>query len=154
MNYESITTCDVCNGKGLGVVLWVSGCDVQCKGCHNMETWDANSGNEFTNETLSLLIEELKRDGIERLTLTGGHPLMPCNRQQVKEIIEHVREVTPNIKIWLYTGYYYNRDMDKECKNICKMCDVVVDGPYVESLKNGKLKFRGSSNQRIIKVKR
>lgn len=153
MNYESITTCDVCNGEGLGVVLWVSGCDVHCKGCHNKDTWEPDSGKKFTEESLKLLCGELNRSSIKRLTLSGGHPLMPCNRSDVKNIIQHVRTYYPEISIWLYTGYYY-KDMDKECKGICKMCDVVVEGPYIASLRDNSLSFRGSSNQNIIKFKK
>ena len=107
MNYANITTCDVCNGEGLGVVLWVTGCDVHCHGCHNPETWDPSSGNKFTSEVLDVLVKELSKDGIDRLTLTGGHPLMPCNRETIKDIIKHIRKsliifVLSIIKILLY----------------------------------------------------
>lgn len=150
MNYNSITTCDVCNGEDVGVVLWVSGCDVKCKGCHNKQTWDPNSGKLFDDDALQILDSELNKDEIKRLTISGGHPLMPCNRQDIKNIILWVRENHPDIKIWLYTGYDY-KSMDKECKSICRMCDTVVDGQFVSKLADKSLPFRGSSNQNIIR---
>ena len=153
MNFESITTCDVCNGEGVGVVLWVSGCDIHCPGCHNKETWDPNSGKTFTSEDFDKIVEQLNRPEITRLTISGGHPLMPCNRSMVDLIIQGIRTRFGNTKkIWLYTGYKYE-DLDEECKSICNHCDVIVDGQYIESLKDISLEFRGSSNQRIIKMK-
>lgn len=152
MNYESITTCDVANGENFGVVLWVSGCDIQCPGCHNKETWDPSSGKPFTMEVFDKIVEQLNRPEIIRFTISGGHPLMPCNRGEVKTILQQVKNKFPDKKIWLYTGYKYE-DLDDECKYICSLCDVIVDGPYIEELKDLSLPFRGSSNQRIIKIK-
>lgn len=153
MNYESITTCDVSNGEGIGVVLWVSGCDIHCPGCHNKETWDPNSGKEFTIEVFDKIIEQLNRPEITRFTLSGGHPLMPCNRNMTRLILQGIRNRFNNSKkIWLYTGYNYN-ELDDECRYLCSLCDVVVDGPYIESLRDTSLPFRGSSNQKIIKIK-
>lgn len=152
MNYESITTCDVCNGEGIGVVLWVSGCDIHCPGCHNKSTWDPKSGKEFNTQALELIYKELKRPEITRLTISGGHPLMPCNKRKVELIIKEVKELFPDKKIWLYTGYNYE-ELDEECNHICNLCDVIVDGPYIEKLRDLSLPFRGSSNQRIIRIK-
>lgn len=151
MNYESITTCDIANGEGLGVVLWVSGCDVQCPGCHNKETWDPSSGKKFDEKALDLLSNELKRKEISRFTISGGHPLMPCNREVVREIIHWVK-LNFNVEIWLYTGYYYD-ELDDECRYIADICDVVVDGPFIKELADKSLAFRGSSNQNIIRIK-
>ena len=153
MNIENITTCDVCNGEGLGVVVWVSGCDVQCPGCHNKETWDPSTGTLFTEEHEKLIYKELSRPEITRITFSGGHPLMPCNIKEIKNLISKIRVNFPNIKIWLYTGYIYGAEMSTDAKNVCDMCDVIVDGPYIEKLRDISLKFRGSSNQRIIKIK-
>ena len=154
MNIENITTCDVCTGEGLGVVVWVSGCDIQCPGCHNKDTWDPASGIKFTEEHENLIFKELNRPEISRITFSGGHPLMPCNIEAVKNLIIKIREkFKNNIKIWLYTGYIYEDNMDAKCLEVCNMCDVVVDGPYIEKLRDISLKFRGSSNQRIIKIK-
>lgn len=152
MNYEKITTCDVSNGEGIGVVLWVSGCDIQCPGCHNKETWDPKSGKEFTEKDLNLILNELKKPYISRFTLSGGHPLMPCNRKNVRELLQKIRNDCPFIEIWLYTGYKYE-NLDEECKYICdNLCDIIVDGPYIESERDISLPFRGSKNQRIIKM--
>lgn len=151
MNYESITTCDVCNGEGVGVVLWVSGCDIKCPGCHNKETWDPTSGKPFTQTELDELVKEVERPEITRFTLSGGHPLMPCNRAEVARILATIRCAAPDINIWLYTGYKYE-ELDDECKAICEYCDVIVDGPYVQELRDISLEFRGSKNQRIIRL--
>ena len=154
MNYEKITTCDVANGEGVGVVLWVSGCDVCCIGCHNKETWDPSSGKVFDWDALNSLKSELKKEHITRLTISGGHPLMPCNRDCVRTILQIVNDEFPDITIWLYTGYEYN-NMDVECKYICdNLCDVIVEGPYIDKNRDLSLPFMGSSNQRIRRNKR
>ena len=153
MNYKSITTCDVANGEDIGVVLWVSGCDIQCPGCHNKETWDPEAGKEFTSKEVDIIFDELSKEHITRFTLSGGHPLMPCNRDTIRMLLQSIKSKFPEIKIWLYTGYVYE-ELDSACKFICdKYCDVIVDGPYIESLKDLSLPFRGSSNQRIIRNK-
>ncbi len=153
MNYEAITTCDVANGEGLGVVLWVSGCDLHCPGCHNQETWDPNSGKKFTKKQEEEIIKELKRPEITRFTLSGGHPLMKCNRKDVKTLITKIREeFGDSISIWMYTGYIYEQ-LNAECEDIVKMCDVVVDGAFIQEKRDISLPFRGSTNQRIIKVR-
>ena len=152
MNISNITTCDVCNGEGLGVVVWVSGCDVKCPGCHNKETWDPSNGIPFTEEYKKLIYKELERPEISRITFSGGHPLMPCNLKDIKKLIYNIRKDFPTIKIWLYTGYVFE-DLNTECKEIVNMCDVIVDGPYIEKLRDLSLSFKGSSNQRIIKIK-
>lgn len=151
MNYKSITTCDVCNGEGFGVVLWVSGCDVQCPGCHNKETWNPESGNLFDKHAKELLYKELSRPEITRLTISGGHPLMPCNRKDVLELVRDVCVDFEDIEIWLYTGYTVENLTD-DCRKILGYCDVVVDGPFIESQKDLALPFRGSKNQRIFDV--
>ena len=153
MNITNITTCDVCNGEGLGVVVWVSGCDIKCPGCHNQETWDPTYGTKFTEEHEKLIFKELNRSEISRITFSGGHPLMPCNIDKVKDLIIQIRSNFPDIKIWLYTGYIYDDSMDIKVKEVCDLCDVIVDGPYIEKLRDINLEFRGSSNQRIIKIK-
>lgn len=154
MNYEAITTCDVANGEGLGVVLWVSGCDLHCDKCQNQETWDPNSGKKFTKEQEEEIIRELKRPEIIRFTLSGGHPLMSCNRDTVKNLIINIRkEFGDSISIWLYTGYTYEK-LDKECEEIVKLCDVIVDGAFIQEKRDISLPFRGSSNQRLIRIKK
>lgn len=153
MNYLKIDKFDVANGTGVGVVLWVSGCDIHCKGCHNPSTWNPNCGLKWTMEAFNEVMEALNQPGISRLTLSGGHPLMAENRADVYELVKAVRSTFPHIKIWLYTGYIYEECLKiPELKNIIENCDVVVDGPFVIELYDKNLPFRGSSNQRIIYV--
>lgn len=151
MNYEAITTCDVANGEGIGVVLWVSGCDIHCPGCHNQNTWDPNSGKEFDAIAVGKLEKELNKPYITRLTISGGHPLMPCNRETIRMLLQKIKVEYPDVKIWLYTGYEYDK-LDEECKYICdNLCDVIVAGPYIEGERDVSIAFRGSKNQIIVK---
>ena len=153
MNYEKIDKCSVSNGAGVRTVLWVSGCDIRCRNCHNPQTWDFNSGIPFTEETMQELLYDLSKPYIKGLTLSGGHPLDPHNAPKVLEIVKRVKMVFPNKDIWIYTGYVWE-DIIKSntLKEILKYTDVLVDGAYVDELRDISLPFRGSSNQRIIDV--
>lgn len=164
MNYIKITKNDIANGEGIRCVLWVSGCDVRCKGCHNPGTWDFDAGQSFDETAMEELIQALSRPWVRGLTLSGGHPLAYNNLPAVYEVCKAVRERLPEKDIWLYTGYTlkpnaFDNNVDIGFDNallrnhILAMCDVVVDGEYVEALRDISLKFRGSSNQRIIDVK-
>lgn len=165
MNYIKITKTDIANGAGVRCVLWVSGCDVHCKGCHNPCSWDFDAGQPFDDAAMEELIEALSRPWVQGLTLSGGHPLAYNNLPEVYQVCKAVRERLPEKDIWLYTGYELRaHDFDKSVdigwdnallrNHILAMCDVVVDGKYEESLRDISLKFRGSSNQRIIDVKK
>ena len=165
MNYIKITKNDIANGRGVRCVLWVSGCDVHCKGCHNPESWDFCAGKSFDEMAMKELVEALSRPWIKGLTISGGHPLAYNNLPDVYQICKTVKEQLPEKDIWLYTGYELRaHDFDKSVdigwdnallmNHILAMCDVVVDGPYKEELRDISLKFRGSSNQRIIDVKK
>ena len=153
MNYEKIDKCAVSNGAGVRTVLWVSGCDIHCRNCHNQQTWDFNSGIPFTDDTMQELLYDLSKPYIKGLTLSGGHPLDPHNAPKVLEIVKRVKMVFPNKDIWIYSGYVWENIMkDETLREILKYIDVLVDGAYVDELRDISLAFRGSSNQRIIDV--
>lgn len=158
MNYEKIDKCSVSNGLGIRTVLWISGCNIHCKNCHNQSTWDFNSGIPFTDDTMQEILYDLSKPYIKGLTLSGGHPLDPHNAPKVLEIVKRVKMVFPNMvfpnkDIWIYTGYVWE-DIIKDdiLKEILKRTDVLVDGAYIDELRDITLPFRGSSNQRIINV--
>ena len=153
MNYEKIDKCSVSNGAGVRTVLWVSGCDVHCHNCHNPQTWDFNSGIPFTDDSMQEILYDLSKPYIKGLTLSGGHPLDPHNAPKVLEIVKRVKMVFPNKDIWIYSGYEWeNIIKDETLREILKYTDVLVDGAYVDELRDISLPFRGSSNQRIIDV--
>lgn len=152
-----ITAPDISNGNGIRVTLWVAGCTHHCKGCHNPWTWNFEQGIPFIenqDEILNKLSDWLSRDYVEGLTLSGGDPLCQ-DRQGLEElmmIIKWVRRNYPKKNIWLYTGYIYE-NIDGTREDICNMVDVVVDGPYIEEKRDvAHTPFRGSTNQRILKI--
>ncbi len=149
MNYIKISKNDVANGEGVGCVLWVSGCEHKCPYCHNAETWDFNCGKTFTESSLLELKNALDKPYISRLTFSGGDPLNPKNKEMVIQIAQLVKQWFPNLSLWCYTGYLYSEVIES-----LKYIDVLVDGEFKNELKNLSLKFRGSSNQRIIDVKK
>ena len=150
MNYHNITKDDMLNGDGLRVVLWVSGCAHGCKGCHNPITWDPKSGLPFDEAAKQEIFTELKKDYISGLTLSGGDPLFPGNRSTIEQLVKEVKENFPNKTIWLYTGYDWEAISNLP---LIQYIDIVIDGKFIESLKDAKLHWRGSSNQRVIDVK-
>ena len=155
MNYEKVDKCSVSNGAGVRTVLWVSGCDVHCHNCHNPQTWDFNSGIPFTDDTMQEILYDLSKPYIKGLTLSGGHPLDPHNAPKVLEIVKRVKMVFPNKDIWIYSGYEWEDIIKNETlREILKYTDVLVDGAYIDELRDISLPFRGSSNQRIIDVEK
>ena len=151
MNYGAIKKIDVANGPGVRVSLFVSGCRNHCRGCFNPETWDFNYGQPFTRKTEDEVLKALSPEWIQGLSILGGEPLEPENRERLLPFVKRVRAILPEKDIWLYTGYVYESIQDEE---IMKYVDVVVDGPFVEKEKDPRLAFRGSRNQRIIHLKR
>jgi anaerobic ribonucleoside-triphosphate reductase activating protein len=149
MRYADITTCDIANGEGIGVVLWCQGCSLNCPGCQNKCTHAAAEGKEFTKKEEDLIMSELSRSQISRLTLSGGHPLEPYNIDACLKLCTRVKSELPDIKIWCYTGWLWESIKDFK---IVELIDVLVDGPYIESLRDITLPWRGSSNQRVIDV--
>lgn len=168
MNYLKIEHDDVCNGIGIRCTIWFTGCSHKCAGCFNKETWDENSGIEFNIEAKKELFDELSKDYISGITFSGGDPLHKNNIIEVNNIIQEIKKQFPNKTIWLYTGYTWEelspntliKGIDEESTihnvraNIIKSCDVVVDGPYIDDLRDITLKWRGSSNQRVIDVQK
>lgn len=161
MNYADIKIADVANGKGIRVSLFVSGCNHHCKGCFNEQAWDFCYGKPFTEETIDEIIKDLDNPYIAGLSLLGGEPLEHQNQQGLLPLVKKVKEVYPDKNIWCYTGFKFDSDVvDKMCKSfeetpeLLSYIDVMVDGKFEEENKDIKLRFKGSSNQRIIDVKK
>lgn len=150
MNYHNITHDDMLNGEGLRVVLWVSGCLHHCKNCQNPETWDKNSGIKFDADAVKEIEEELNKEYISGITLSGGDPLFIENRETITELCKYIKNKYPDKTIWVYTGYKYEEISDLEIMNYI---DILVDGEYQDNNRNIELKWCGSTNQRIIDVK-
>ena len=160
MNFASIKKCDVANGIGVRVSLFVSGCTHHCKNCFNEEAWDFGYGKPFTKEDEKEVLKLLEPSYISGLSLLGGEPLEPCNQLGLITLLRNFKKQYPNKTLWCYSGYtfeYITNTMFKTLpytKEILSYVDVLVDGKYVDDLKDLKLRFRGSSNQRIIDVKK
>lgn len=181
MNYHNLTYPDQNNGDGLRVVLWLSGCSHHCKGCQNPQTWNTNSGIPFNESAKEELFRELDRDYISGITLSGGDPLNESNLDGVLNLVNEIRLLFPQKTIWLYTGYRVHGiqeglfvltpnvitdkisdhkeiidrvNDDVKRSDIIKQCDVLIDGRYVEEKRDITLKWRGSSNQRVINVQK
>lgn len=159
MNYASIKEYDIANGVGVRVSVFVSGCTHHCKGCFNRETWNFDYGEKWTKDVEDRVIELCKKGYIKGLTLLGGEPFEPQNQEGVCHLIKRFKEEYPQKDIWAYSGYTFDKDLSpngkawtKWTKGMLENIDVLVDGEFVLELKNLRLKFRGSSNQRIIDV--
>lgn len=151
MRYHNITKDDMLNGDGLRVVLWVAGCTHCCKECHNPMTWDPDGGLLFDEAAKQELFEQLDKPYISGITFSGGDPLHAANRLDVRNLMEEVKAAYPDKTIWLYTG---DRWEDILHYPILKYVDVLVDGEFMADLKDVKLLWKGSSNQRVIDVQR
>ena len=150
MNYGSIKTVDIANGPGVRVSLFVSGCRNHCDGCFQPETWDFSFGQPFTEKTENEIMEALRPSWIQGLSILGGDPMEPENQKDLLPFLKRMRAELPGKDIWLYTGYLLESVSDSP---LLPLVDVVVDGPFVESEKDAGLAFRGSRNQRIIRLK-
>ena len=152
MYYGKIKKTDIANGPGVRVSLFVSGCRNHCKGCFQPETWDFNYGQEYDGvKTVNEIIEALSPEDISGLSILGGDPIERENISEVVTLCNLVKRLYPDKTIWLYTGYKYE-DIAEMYPNVLEVIDVMVDGPFIEDLKDISLVFRGSSNQRIINV--
>lgn len=157
MHYSTIKDCDIANGIGVRITLFVSGCTNHCKNCFQPQTWDFDFGEPFTEETEEKLLEMLKPDYINGLTLLGGEPMEPQNQRALVPFLKRVRDAYPNKNIWCFTGFTYEvlktDGSHPRCEvtdEMLSLIDVLVDGRYVDELKDLTLQFRGSSNQRLI----
>ena len=157
MNVANIKKFDVANGPGVRVSLFVSGCTHRCKGCFNAEAWDFAYGTPYTEKTEAELLEALGKQYIAGLSLLGGEPFEPCNQRQLLPFVRKVRALFPQKTVWCYTGYLFDAELQPGGRAYCEATeellagiDVLVDGEFVEEKKDLKLRFRGSSNQRIL----
>ena len=164
MNYASIRTCDIANGEGVRVTLFVSGCTHRCKGCFNPDQWDFNYGEPFTREVEDRILGLLDQSFIAGLSILGGEPMEPANQRALLPFLRRFREKFGDMKtLWVYTGCVldvstFNHqpstfNLEGTTKELLRMIDVLVDGPFVEELKDISLQFRGSSNQRILRLR-
>lgn len=159
MNYAEIKNCDIANGPGVRISLFVSGCTHHCPGCFNQVAWDFDYGQPFTQQTIDQILEMLKPGYIKGLTLLGGEPFEPENQGAIVDLLRQIKEKYPEKSIWAFSGYLFDRDILSGrlgnweiTKEYLSYLDVLVDGPFVEAKKNLSLRFRGSENQRIIDV--
>lgn len=167
MNYAQMRSMDISNGEGIGVSLFVQGCDFHCKNCFNSETWDFSKGQEWNEKTKNQFLKLVEKPFIQRVSILGGEPLHPKNVQNVLKIVDEIRVSYPTKNIWLYTGYTWeqimnpvvtdNLDIERDNilnmrKEVVSMAEVLVDGRYVDELRDVTLHWRGSSNQRVINV--
>ena len=161
MHVGEVMTADVANGEGMRVSVFVSGCRNHCKGCFQPQTWDFNYGREYTPEIEQFIIDELSKSYYDGITILGGDPMEPENQEPVLQLLRRIKKELPDKNVWAYTGYVYDRDLvpggkrfvDGVTRELLESIDILIDGRFVEELKNLMLNFRGSSNQRIIKMK-
>lgn len=163
MNYATIKWTDIANGEGVRISLFVSGCTRRCKNCFNAVAWDFDYGSPFTDEVQESILQGLKSDYIAGLSLLGGEPLEPSNQRALLPLVREVKKSFPSKSIWCYTGNTFNpetgllKENDKNTEvteELLSYIDVLVDGEFIEAEKNIRLKFRGSSNQRVLDVKK
>lgn len=159
MFYSKIKNCDIANGEGIRVTLFVSGCRNHCKECFNPETWDFDYGNPYTDQTENEIVDLLKANHIKGLTILGGEPFEPENQIELARLVKRVKDELPTKDIWCFSGFTLDKEILGKSRasglyavEILKHIDILVDGRFVRELKNLKLNFRGSSNQRIIDI--
>lgn len=159
MNFIDIKQYDVANGPGVRISIFVSGCDHHCKGCFNETAWDFNSGDHFTKEIQNQIIEYMDNPHISGITFLGGEPMEPINQEGLLPLAKEIKVRYPDKTIWCFTGYDFNKDiMDKmyhtnpTTRKLLSYIDVIVDGKFIDQLKDLNLRFKGSSNQRTIMV--
>ena len=159
MNYATIKRCDIANGPGVRVSLFVSGCTHRCPGCFNEEAWDFEYGRPFTQQTIDEILEMLRPSHIKGLTLLGGEPFEPQNQPEIVKLLRQIKATMPEKSIWAFSGYLFDKDIlagrlgpMEITREFLGYLDVLVDGPFVLAKKDLSLRFCGSSNQRLINV--
>lgn len=169
MRYASIRELDISNGEGVGVALFVQGCHFHCYNCFNPDTWDFNGGEEWTPKSEEVLLKLIDRPYIKRISLLGGEPLAEENLNGVLNLVDKIRLLFPEKTIWIYSGYTWEQimypvvtddlnpkrdEIIQKRKEIVSQCDILVDGRFVDELKDITLKWRGSSNQRVVDIQK
>lgn len=169
MRYAQIRNMDISNGEGIGVSLFVQGCHFHCVNCFNSETWDFSGGKEWTTEIQLDFMDSIKRAYIKRVSILGGEPLANENLEGVLKLIKEIRSSTHNKNIWIYSGYTWEEimypivtddfkpekfELLHNRQKIVSMCDILVDGRYIDSQRDIMLKWRGSKNQRVVDIKK
>ena len=152
MRYNKIRKMDIADGPGVRVSIFMQGCTFKCKNCFNPETHDFNAGKEFTDATIDRVLELCSNENVEGLSILGGEPMHPLNIEGTRKLAQAFKEKYPNKNLWVWTGFLFDRDLKNE--ETLKYIDVLVDGQYVDELHNPTLKWRGSSNQRVIDVQK
>jgi len=159
VNYAAIKKCDIANGPGIRISLFVSGCTHRCKGCFNEVAWDFDYGEPFTQQTVDTILNMLAPDYVKGITLLGGEPFEPQNQPALVDLLRQIKNKYPQKSVWAFSGYLFDKDILagklgpwEITEEYLSYIDVLVDGPFIEEKKNLSLRFRGSSNQRIIDV--
>ncbi len=152
MKYNKIRKMDISDGPGVRISIFMQGCTFNCKGCFNPETHNFNEGKEFTYQTINKILELCEDENIKGLSILGGEPMHPINIEGSTRLAKAFKEKFPEKNLWVWTGFLFDKDL--KGKEILKYIDVLVDGQFVEELKDPRLKYSGSSNQRVIDVKR
>lgn len=151
MRYSQIRSMDISNGENIGVSLFTQGCPIHCKNCFNSELWNFDCGNEWTEEIKHKFFELIDKPYIKRVSVLGGEPLAKQNYYDVRNLIKEIKNIFPEKTIWLYTGYTFE-NLSREQQRTIIYADILVDGEYIDELKDQTLKWRGSSNQRVIDI--
>ncbi len=152
MRYNLIRKMDISNGPGVRVSVFMQGCSFHCKNCFNQETWDFNGGKEFTEETIDEILDLCKKDHVKGLSILGGEPMHPVNIEGTTKLAKAFKEKYPNKNLWIWSGFKFDEDL--KGKEVLNYIDVLVDGTYKDELHNPTLKWKGSSNQRVIDVQK
>lgn len=150
MRYNKVRKMDISNGPGVRVSIFMQGCTFHCKNCFNPETHDFMGGEEFTEDTIDQVLKLCENENVEGLSILGGEPMHPMNIEGTTELAKKFKEKFPNKNLWVWTGFLFDRDLQN--KEVLKYIDVLVDGQYVDELRDPRLKYNGSSNQRVIDV--